>query len=666
MPIISDGNNQTGDELSDKHTTIGQVEHTGSYVLCGSEAYFTLQNKDNEHSEGGAETRIKFNDHSGATLAQIQGSHDGTSDDTKGDLILSTHDGSNLLQRVKVESSGHVGVGPEASPFSSLHVNSESTNGTSVTLDAVNDSAAAGSFHRIYRARGTTSSRTTAQPGDSVGSFSWWGYSEDSYRQVGGIAVQLVQSGTTTSSPAGQMVFFGTKHVPGGINAFNQNMIMKDDGKIGIGTFGNAVYDSEVSTLLTLSGSEAYLTLQNETDEHTDGGAETRVNFNDHSGTTLARIQGSHDGTEDDTKGDLIFSTHDGSSLNEAMRIESSGQVGIGPLSDPYSQLVVSQNTAATFAMHGFSDTPGAAGQLKMDKSRGTADSPTAVQADDTLGSIGFRGQTRSDGSSVMGQAASISVKAVTSGSSVSSPAGTIRFSTREEVVGGVNTSAIRMVIAHDGKVGIGTETPSAKLHLSSTNTDDLLFLETTEDSNSASPVIKLKRNSSSPADADYLGQLKFQGENDADQNVTYAKISGKIGSVTDGSEQGIIEFANMKNGSSSITARLKHDSLQLLNDTNLSVNGVIKLDVQSGDPSNSANSAHVYSKDVGGSAEVFVRDEAGNVTQISPHNPEGEWQYFSRNTITGKVVKVNMEKMIRKLEEITGETFIEEWYENI
>ena len=256
--------------------------------------------------------------------------------------------------------------------------------------------------------------------------------------------------------------------------------------------------------------------------------------------------------------------------------IDESGQVGIGPLSDPYSQLVVSQNTAATFAMHGFSDTPGAAGQLKMDKSRGTADSPTAVQADDTLGSIGFRGQTRSDGSSVMGQAASISVKAVTSGSSVSSPAGTIRFSTREEVVGGVNTSAIRMVIAHDGKVGIGTGTPSAKLHLSSTTTDDLLFLETTEDSSTASPVIKLKRNSSSPADADYLGQLKFQGENNSDQNVTYAKITGKIGSVTDGQEQGIIEFANMKNGSSGITARLRHDSLQLVNSTNLTVDGSI------------------------------------------------------------------------------------------
>ena len=45
------------------------------------------------------------------------------------------------------------------------------------------------------------------------------------------------------------------------------------------------------------------------------------------------------------------------------------------------------------------------------------------------------------------------------------------------------------------------------------TTTNDTLLLTTTEDSSTAAPVITLKRNSSSPADADYLGQLKFKGE---------------------------------------------------------------------------------------------------------------------------------------------------------
>lgn len=83
-----------------------------------------------------------------------------------------------------------------------------------------------------------------------------------------------------------------------------------------------------------------------------------------------------------------------------------------------------------------------------------------------------------------------------------------------------------------------------------------------------------------------------------------------------------------------------------------------------SSDPGTLNDNAHIYSKNISGHAEMFVRDSQGNVTQISPHNEEGEWEYFSRNVNTGKVVRINMEKMIRKLEQLTGESFIEEWYE--
>jgi len=93
---------------------------------------------------------------------------------------------------------------------------------------------------------------------------------------------------------------------------------------VGIGT-------TSPGTLLQLEkDGDAYLTLKNATAENTDGGAETRIIFEDHSDIALAQIQGSHDGTGDNTKGDLIFSTHSGSALAEAMRIDSSGRVGIG------------------------------------------------------------------------------------------------------------------------------------------------------------------------------------------------------------------------------------------------------------------------------------------------------------------------------------------------
>jgi len=53
------------------------------------------------------------------------------------------------------------------------------------------------------------------------------------------------------------------------------------------------------------------------------------------------------------------------------------------------------------------------------------------------------------------------------------------------------------------------------------------------------------------------------------------------------------------------------------------------------------------------------VRDEAGNVTKISPHNEAGEWEYYSRNVKTGKTVRINMEEMIRDIEKLTGKTYI-------
>ena len=100
------------------------------------------------------------------------------------------------------------------------------------------------------------------------------------------------------------------------------------------------------------------------------------------------------------------------------------------------------------------------------------------------------------------------------------------------------------------------------------------LTLTSTDAGSSASPIINLFRNSASPADADYLGQIKFQGESDTGVQRNYAKITGKILDASNGTEDGILEFAHIKAGSQTITGRWRSDSLQLLNGTNLSVAG--------------------------------------------------------------------------------------------
>jgi len=112
--------------------------------------------------------------------------------------------------------------------------------------------------------------------------------------------------------------------------AGSQRMLIDATGQVGIGA-------SAPGTQVQIEGTAPYLTLKNSTAENTDGGAESKIIFEDHSDTALAQIQVSHDGTSDDTKGDLIFSTHDGSALNEAMRINSNGNITVekGLISSP-------------------------------------------------------------------------------------------------------------------------------------------------------------------------------------------------------------------------------------------------------------------------------------------------------------------------------------------
>ncbi len=105
------------------------------------------------------------------------------------------------------------------------------------------------------------------------------------------------------------------------------------------------------------------------------------------------------------------------------------------------------------------------------------------------------------------------------------------------------------------------------------------LTLTSTNTGSSAAPELELYRNSSSPADADYLGQLKFTGESDDGSKEVYAKVTGKIDDASSGTEDGIIEFALRKAGSNVITGRFKSTVFQLLNGTGLSVNGNISTD---------------------------------------------------------------------------------------
>jgi hypothetical protein len=73
-----------------------------------------------------------------------------------------------------------------------------------------------------------------------------------------------------------------------------------------------------------------------------------------------------------------------------------------------------------------------------------------------------------------------------------------------------------------------------------------------------------------------------------------------------------------------------------------------------------------LYAEDVSSSSELKVRDEAGNITTLSPHNfdliPQGPsedmaWSYYSERD--GKRINVDMLKAIRVLEKLSGEQLV-------
>ena len=129
-------------------------------------------------------------------------------------------------------------------------------------------------------------------------------------------------------------------------------------------------------------------------------------------------------------------------------------------------------------------------------------------------------------------------------------------------------SSTSGLVLTTTGELGIGENSPDEKLHIKNGN----ILLESTDAGSSAAPEFELYRNSASPADADYLGQLKFTGESDDGSKEVYAKMTAKIDDASSTTEDGLFEFALRKAGSNNICGRFTSTALKLINGTGLEV----------------------------------------------------------------------------------------------
>ena len=113
---------------------------------------------------------------------------------------------------------------------------------------------------------------------------------------------------------------------------------------------------------------------------------------------------------------------------------------------------------------------------------------------------------------------------------------------------------------------GQGLETLSDGVTITTADNTDQLTLTSTDADGNSGPNLRLYRNSSSPADDDFLGTIDFEGRNDNSQDFVAARIFTFAPDVSDGSEDAQLQLSMMKGGSSHIALEIKPDEFIINN----------------------------------------------------------------------------------------------------
>jgi len=95
-----------------------------------------------------------------------------------------------------------------------------------------------------------------------------------------------------------------------------------------------------------------------------------------------------------------------------------------------------------------------------------------------------------------------------------------------------------------------GTTAAGGKLNVETSDDSDSIVMVCTATNASEGPVLKFKRDNNSGDNGDATGSIKFQAENDANQQTVYFELQSATIDVADGSEDGRLVFQKMLGGS--------------------------------------------------------------------------------------------------------------------
>ena len=94
-----------------------------------------------------------------------------------------------------------------------------------------------------------------------------------------------------------------------------------------------------------------------------------------------------------------------------------------------------------------------------------------------------------------------------------------------------------------NNRVGVGTSSPSNLFHIKDSTADSIEMKITNTNADAVGANIHLEKDSASPADNDFCGEITFVGSNDNNQQPSFGSISVQMADVSDGSEDGVMLF---------------------------------------------------------------------------------------------------------------------------
>jgi len=294
----------------------------------------------------------------------------------------------------------------------------------------------------------------------------------------------------------------------------------------------------------------------------------------------------------------------------------------------------------------------------------------TTVVDGDILGQINFNAPKEADGGDAL--LAGASIKAIAEGTfNATNNATELVFST-----GASEEATQKMVISSGGNVGINAESPSSKLHVRQAAANNALLFETYSDTASHNTQITFNHSFSdtlgtlaTTTDTCNLGTFLFQGVN---ANGTPAISLGaalkaqQIGAAGSGANTVPAALIFMTANAAGFAERMRVTPVG-----NVSIGGTADrastigtnaLNIFDGTApvGTLANGCSIYST----SGELRTMDAAGNATLQTPHDDENYWVFDSKNTVTGKHLKIDVEKLLRALNDKFGFDFVHDLLE--